>query len=85
MLRVVALLRFDFRKIEKTITWLHVYFHRRKASVKAAAEKDGLKMSTFSSMLVQEKGFAGKSALGHSGEVVSNPSRVLEHHVKNKI
>jgi hypothetical protein len=42
-------------------------------------------MSTFSPLQAQEKGFAGKSSLGHSGEVVSNPSRVLEHHVKNKI
>jgi hypothetical protein len=80
-----CLTKVRFWKIEKTITWLPVYFHRKKASVKAAVEKDRLKMSTFPLCRVQEKGFAGKSALGHSGEALSHPNRVLEHHVKNKI
>jgi hypothetical protein len=42
-----CLTKVRFWKIEKTITWLPVYFHRKKASVKAELEKEVAKCRLF--------------------------------------
>jgi hypothetical protein len=59
---------YDFDKIEKTITWLHISFHRNSVPVKEAAGKEGgnVDISLFSGSLAVIKAFAGMASLGHS-------------------